>query len=656
MKLTTVSVERTTQSASSLLRDGDWQGLVEEFVSRIGKGRELRLDEQLIHAIALIHLGCDREALPMLSGEVVQAANARSLLRRYVVMPLIKEGRLELAFKVLACILEYSQAQIDDILLAVSLLVRLKKWSEAIDILERACRSHSQDSRVEVAKIRVRLQAGSFEEAATLAREYVDRTDDPQLARVVVIALLKRGNPEDLRLAAELAAKDPLNSEQTSALAVSAFLRVGCFDMAITIGERALSEGLDGGQLRYNLAHAYYISNRSLAGRERAVEHFKKAQEFMPDNFRVATFLADCLVRTGRTAEAIAPLKACLDKNPNLPNVRALYARAIKHEGDFAGAADQFQRLMELQPESGKWCRYTVATMIQAGRREEADKLFASYVAKRDKQLPSSFEEGLEQLWDKVETVSLPAERLDWAWSIRDSSRYKNRAEWERRAKWGYLADHYLLDWLECRSDFADEAMGRLADLTRIDKFFRDLGVDKRSVIFASAHVGPMYAGPMSLRLLDIRASWLASTPSVSRSGYADTLVSTSDQTETQVVRSCINAIKDNVSLAIAVDGGINLAAATTEFLGQQITYSSFCARLAHKLDVPTVFCTPVWKDGSIDFVLKRLVTPRQAESEESFVARWRLDFLDMLASSLRGSPENLRLSGGIWRNIVAKF
>jgi tetratricopeptide (TPR) repeat protein len=654
LELSMMSEKKSVQSVSSLLRNEDWPGLAEEFVSRAAKGRGLRLEEQLIHAIALIRLGRDREALQILGTEILQSAKARSLLRRYAISPLISEGRLELALKFLACLLECDEAQVDDMLLVVSLRVRLQEWSDAIAVLDEATRRYPQDRRLEVAKIRVRVQAGYFDEAAILAHECKGCVDDPQLVRVVLTAFLKRGNPEDLHHAAMLAAKIPLDSDQTSALAVSALERVGRFDMAIATGERALDAGLDGGQLRSNLAHAYYVSNRSMAGREKAVEHFRKAQEFMPDNFRVTTFLADSLVRTGRTAEAIAPLKICLDRNPNLPHVRVLCARAMKHEGDFVGAADQFQRLMEQQPESSKWCRYAVASMIQAGRRDEANELFANYVAKRDEQLPASFDKGLEQLWDKVDTVKLPAERLDWAWSVRDSSRYKNRTEWERRAKWGYLADHYLLDWLECRSDFADEAMGRLSDLTRVDKFLCDLGVSKRSVILVSAHVGPMYAGPMTLRLLDIRASWLASTPSVARSGYADTLVSTSDQTETQVVRTCIHAIKDIVSLAMAVDGAINLAAATTEFLGQEVTYSSFCSRLAHKLNVPTVFCAPAWKDGRIDFVMKRLVTPRQAESVEDFVVRWRLDFLDTLAGYLRGAPENLRLSGGIWRNIVS--
>ena len=51
----------------------------------------------------------------------------------------------------------------------------------------------------------------------------------------------------------------------------------------------------------------------------------------------------------------------------------------------------------------------------------------------------------------------------------------------------------------------------------------------------ATAHVGPMYAGLMALELLGIPSRWLATAPSIAQSSYAAALISTADQTETQV-------------------------------------------------------------------------------------------------------------------------
>jgi len=50
--------------------------------------------------------------------------------------------------------------------------------------------------------------------------------------------------------------------------------------------------------------------------------------------------------------------------------------------------------------------------------------------------------------------------------------------------------------------------------------------------------------------------------------------------------------------------------------------------------------------------VLERLPDAQEGEDEEVFGDRWREAFLQSLRGFLGGAPENLRLSGGIWRHI----
>jgi hypothetical protein len=58
--------------------------------------------------------------------------------------------------------------------------------------------------------------------------------------------------------------------------------------------------------------------------------------------------------------------------------------------------------------------------------------------------------------------------------------------------------------------------MTRLADLSEAERVLSE--VDRSNgVILASAHIGPMYAGPLALELLGVQSRWLASTPSVAR-------------------------------------------------------------------------------------------------------------------------------------------
>jgi hypothetical protein len=161
-----------------------------------------------------------------------------------------------------------------------------------------------------------------------------------------------------------------------------------------------------------------------------------------------------------------------------------------------------------------------------------------------------------------------------------------------------------------------------------------------------------MYSGPLALELLRVKCRWLASTPSVARTAYARSLISTSDQDDMQVAREFMMSVKRGLAVVIAVDGAINLAAPRIPFEGQEITYSSFGARTAHRLGVPSLFCAPKWEDGRIGFVLKQLPDPLADESADAHAERWRDAYLTALREYLGGEPENLRLSGGIWRHI----
>jgi hypothetical protein len=323
----------------------------------------------------------------------------------------------------------------------------------------------------------------------------------------------------------------------------------------------------------------------------------------------------------------------------------------LKQAGRYSEAAREFRALLKLQPSSSRWQRYAAGALAQAGRRDEASSLFDDFVSRRAATLPDSFEDGLEALWEGVDQVATPQARLDWAWALRNSSEPIDRAQWERAAKWGHLADHYLLDWLECRSERAHEAMMRLAELGDVEKRFQEID-RSNGIILASAHVGAMYAGPLALELLGIQCRWLASTPSVARTAYAKSLISTSDQDDMQVARAFMQSLRTGYAVVVAVDGAINLGAPRVLFEGQEITYSAFAARAAHRLGAASVFVAPCWDNDKIAFTFERLPHPEESEDAESYAERWRQAYLGSLRAFLARDPRNLRLSGGIWRHI----
>ena len=138
----------------------------------------------------------------------------------------------------------------------------------------------------------------------------------------------------------------------------------------------------------------------------------------------------------------------------------------------------------------------------------------------------------------------------------------------------------------------------------------------------------------------------------MAKTAYARSLISTSDQDDMQVAKAFMASVREGYAVVVAVDGAINLGAPRIQFEGQEITYSSFAARSAHRLGVPSVFCAPRWEGDRIGFVIERLPEPLEDEDADSHADRWRDAYLDSLRRFLGGAPENLRLSGGIWRHI----
>lgn len=645
------TIERDpARELDGLLRSGRWADACSYYERGLTSEERARPEFRLSYAIALIRSGRERAGLALLDSELITLPNARCGVRRHLVAPLVEEKRFDLALQLLDLLLAACPEQPDDLRLRGSLLGRLKRWSEAIHDAGSLARLAPDDLPAQTSYLQLLLQSDRVEEAGAHAASVVDRLEEfPRLANVALLALVRSGR---IDLAAEVAtelAETQITDELVAVAIVRTLFDANQVERTIDTAERLLEEGWDDPALRSFCGQAYM--NSQIPDRyDRAIAHFSAGLDFDPDHLRMNSLMGEALLRTRSYEKAIPYLEKACRLQPKVPQARALLARALKQAGRYADAAEEFRRLVKMQPASSRWRRYAAGALSQAGRKEEAVKLFDAFVAERRRTIPKRFEEGLEELWGRVDSTDIPQARLDWAWKLSDA-RINDRAEWERRARWGHLADHYLLDWLECRDDRVHEAMMRLADLSEPERVLSE--VDSRNgLILASAHIGPMYAGPLALELLGIRSRWLASTPSAARTAYAASLISTSDQDDRQVARAFTTSLKQGYAVVIAVDGAINLAAPRIPFEGQEMTYSSFAARTAHRIRVPSLFCAPKWEGDRIAFILERLPDPLPDESADDHAERWKAAYLSALRSYLGGAPENLRLSGGLWRHI----
>lgn len=583
-----------------------------------------------------------------------QTADGWRDVRRLLVSPYMREGRFAPAAAALGMLIAAYPERADDRRVLASLLGRMGEWDRAIAEADAAAGIEPGNAALHAARIQLRVQAGRVPEAAEVARTTLALArSEPGEAHSWMMAFARNGDAAE---AADIAAAldpDKLPNERVATMAVRALMEDGRNVAAIGLGDAALRAGQDCPALRSSLGLAHLRRGTEADRKEHAVAHFEAGLQAAPEDVRLLTLYGETLLRAGRYKESVGPLAKAIELAPELEQTRGLYARALRYTLQYDDAADQLMKLVEKSPDKLLWQRAAIGALSQAGRRQEAEALFGQYVARRGAQLPDTFQEAMARMEEKLDTAPIPQARLDWAWSLRGDKSI-DRAAWERRARWGHMIDHLLFDWLECREDDVEEAMHLLGELDTGERFFAPLLAAGRGVVVATAHVGPMYAGLMALELVGIPSRWLATAPSIAQSSYSAALISTADQTEAQVAKACMRAINSGFVLCLAIDGAANPAAPRTTFEGQDVTYSSFASHLAHRLGVPSVFYAPRWENGQVAYTLEMLPAANPGEDAEAYAQRWQKAYFDRLREHLASAPENLRLSGGIWRHVTS--
>lgn len=573
-------------------------------------------------------------------------------VRRLLVSPYMREGRLALAIAALEVLIAAYPLRADERRTLASLLGRTEQWERAIAEADAAGALAPESAAMHAARIQLRVQAGRVAEAAEVARATLDVAHaDPGEAHFWMLAFSRNGDAADAAGIAATLDPNKLPNERVATVAVRALMDDDRAEAAIQLGNAALDAGHDSAALRSSLGLSHLRRSTEDDRKVHALTHFEAGLRASPADVRLLTLYGETLLRAGRYKDAVAPLAQAIELAPDLEQTRALYARALRYTLQYDEAAEQMLKLLEKSPEKGMWQRAAIGALSQAGRKQEAEALYDKYVAARSEQLPATFQEAVRQMEARLDSAPIPQARLDWAWSLRGDKDI-DRVEWERRVRWGHMMDHLLFDWLECREDSVEEAMQVLGELDTGERFFAPLLAAGRGVVVATAHVGPMYAGLMALELLGIPSRWLATAPSVAQSSYATALISTADQTEAQVAKACMRALNSGYVLCLAIDGAANPAAPRTTFEGQDVTYSSFASHLAHRLGVPSVFYVPRWENGHVAYTLEMLPAANPGEDADAYAERWKAAYFERLREHLAGPPEDLRASGGIWRHV----
>ena len=499
------------------------------------------------------------------------------------------------------------------------------------------------------------LSANKREEAAEMARRNVNRShESPRLALNCLAALARVNDPAAAKpIVDRLLSGEQKISAESAILGAQLLLQQYRAKDALALCEKALAAGHSAPRLHLFVAHALIALD---APREDVVKHLETAQRAANEDIIVLSALGEALLSVGRYEEAAAALKKVVDRAPAARNIRFLYARALKFAKRYEEAADVIMADPGGLAKSTSWQRQATAALLQAGRETEAASLYAGLVAKRRTALAPTFAGHLRKLDVEPDEETIPRARFDWAWQVAGrlagGPPSEDRAAWERRGRWGMKADLAILEWLECRPGAMGEITALIDKPSDAVRPIFDLLERGKGVLIASAHLGPMYAGPIVLQAGEVPFKVVASTPRISSATYAPHLISAVDQTEVQVIRQIIAALGKGFAVVITVDGAMNPTAPRVNWEHASITYSDFVAAMSFRLQIPSVFAVPYWADERIRFHVTELPFPQQEDSAEGFVGKWRGAFLDEMRGFFSRGPENMRFSGGIWRHI----
>lgn len=498
-------------------------------------------------------------------------------------------------------------------------------------------------------RLQINLQGKLVEAAADLADEWRSwRVPDARLLAMAALAMQRAGRINQILELFESHQSELISEEAAVIPVMDAFMAARDYKRVLEIGALHIKAvGEVRGTINDRLGRAHNKLGDIDASNEQLLLAIEKGHA-VP---QVLALLSRNLLAQGTPKLAIPFLEQTLHASPALSKVRIDLARARKLSGDFKGAVAELDTIPdEIFDANPPFRRLKVACLTKVGRFDDAREEFAKLQKQQADRTVGRLKSQLDTLWDRP--LTLPEARLEWAAKISgEPEGVHKEPEWRRRALWGYEADRLLLDWIESREDLIEEVMYLFDDIDEVEAEAKRIIGDGASVI-VSAHIGAIFSGPVMLELLNTPTKWLASTPNLEGLHYNDQLISVANRTEAEVGRTVLSTLRGGGRLTIALDGATNPAAPKVLFEGQQVTWSGFVAAMIYRLKIPSMFAVPVWRNGRIRAFIREMDMPRPGQTSQDYVQTYREQFFGYVKDVLRTGPENLRLSGGIWRYV----
>ena len=561
-----------------------------------------------------------------------------------------------------------------------------KDYNSAIDILEVALSAHPERlrERTEIASCFARVgKWGNARKHISVAMKQAP--SDPAIASQALQIELQSKNSQQAADIAEIYAPGFLGNSRLADLATTSFYRAKQMDKAAEAARASilLNEGdLDAmsraagvlttagfaSEAVHALEKTSVMASHNAAalfelGRARmgvnkqdpeALEALERAYRFSPENNRISDLRVRAILPNGKAQTAIDILEGRPEALPTSASFKMQHARALRSVGRYGESADLMVALSDAAPENSVLKRQCASALALAGREDAAEARYNDDLDTRAAALPATFAEGLSRIQERLSEAGIPDSRFEWAYRRLEDLGVAPaaRAEWEDRVRWINLADHLILDWVECHPEKADQVLDLIDGFVPAIKKVTDTLADGEGAFLVSTHTGAMFAGPPALVASGLDPIWVASTPVIKKGPGAGRILSTSSLSEVKLAKAIVTQVRQGRVVTIAIDGaGVPNLPRRTLF-DREIGLSDFVPRTCFRTGTKSFVPISRWEGSRIKTDTVPLPTPISGESKEVFIDRWFEAFIGELVSIFANHPENLRMSGGFWNGI----
>jgi tetratricopeptide (TPR) repeat protein len=532
------------------------------------------------------------------------------------------------------------------------ILLRQKKNPRALAAAEAAVAADASEPRMHATLANTLLKLDRLNDArGNLERAVKQFVFDAPLQGLLAEALLKSGDTAGAMKAIERASELDPGSSAYPTFKIVVLCVAGEEDIPEMLRARA-DEAALAAAIR-DMTHFFRTHNRLQAEatlRERSVS-------VLPDLLPLRIVQAERLIGANQAAQALAlldenkmPLESvAVDQATWFLRTRANALKVLKDRG---GAIDELRKVLDFNPDDEIALRGLYMLHQQLGNANEMRSYAKRLAGVGARKMPETLAQGLDELQESTAGIHIEQDKLDWAWSIADQTKWQ-REPWMSAVEWGRRADMLLRAWW---LNLPERGAEIAALIDPPERGMDDLVPRGTRCLSVTTHLGPIagYVNYMQNCGRPFRGFGFAGPDQVV--GDAPPMrIASNAVNRGAALRELVGAIHDGTVIGFAQDTPDAAEGMRFEFLGRSILISTLVPRLAAKHRTTSVWCQPLWRGGRIVLEIDRLPDPEDGEPSEQWCRRWCEAYLAKLEPIMRGAPQNLNLGPGIWLNARRK-